>query len=481
MLTNSDLRDRFLNAFADHLNTTFQADLMISVVDSLESHLAPAMPAHIARWRWPASMFGWSNEINNMRSWARQRPERVWGHLRSQFGLQTTAVSVGAEGGGSVRVNSVEVLSPELGGDPDFGLIAGQYFAGVPIQLAAVPEPGHAFERWDGLNETTDTILIDPRLVDQVVAVFVRENPPSPEAHVLAESDWILPTWSPTEEAGTFPSNMLFLQSREKDPSLDADMHDPYELAYDLDQRTRIVGLDDGGFAFINTGANDLWEDGADGRDLGDAILALDTRLMREIVVDWTGSTIRPNDRVYAIRLQYRIGDLGPFQDVLDSEGDVIEYIRSDIDGHGRQFVTVLPTDAENKPYVQLRWRYHHVSGDSGPRAMLGISEIRVHGQSTGTAAQHELPRVTAVSLEQNAPNPFSVASEISFELGADGHVRLTVFDVLGREVLTLVDAWMLAGEHTVGLEARELASGTYIYRIESADHSESRTMTVVR
>jgi hypothetical protein len=56
--------------------------------------------------------------------------------------------------------------------------------------------------------------------------------------------------------------------------------------------------------------------------------------------------------------------------------------------------------------------------------------------------------------------------------MGFDPFAHRSCADVLSK--------WP-SGEHTVGLEARELASGTYIYRIESADHSESRTMTVVR
>ena len=84
---------------------------------------------------------------------------------------------------------------------------------------------------------------------------------------------------------------------------------------YDGVKGTRMNGLGENGVAFINTGR---------GRDLGGALIALDTRGVSNAPVTWLGGTVLPNARIYAIRLQYRIGATGNFVDVLDgNDADV--------------------------------------------------------------------------------------------------------------------------------------------------------------
>jgi len=66
--------------------------------------------------------------------------------------------------------------------------------------------------------------------------------------------------------------------------------------------------------------------------------------------------------------------------------------------------------------------------------------------------------------LNQNYPNPFNPSTIISFKLPQQGHVNLTVFNILGQQVAKLIDKEMLAGEHSVTFNAKGLASGVYIY-----------------
>jgi len=69
-------------------------------------------------------------------------------------------------------------------------------------------------------------------------------------------------------------------------------------------------------------------------------------------------------------------------------------------------------------------------------------------------------------SLAQNFPNPFNPSTEIWFKLGADGFVTLKLYDVLGREVKTLAEGTYEAGYYNVTLNASDLASGVYFYRM---------------
>ena len=90
-----------------------------------------------------------------------------------------------------------------------------------------------------------------------------------------------------------------------------------------------------------------------------------------------------------------------------------------------------------------------------------------------------ELPR--KVELLQNYPNPFNPSTTISYKLARQGPVALRVYDVLGREVRTLVDAVQSAGSYEVRLDAADLPSGMYLYRLETSEATVSRSMLLVR
>lgn len=84
-------------------------------------------------------------------------------------------------------------------------------------------------------------------------------------------------------------------------------------------------------------------------------------------------------------------------------------------------------------------------------------------------------------ALHQNFPNPFRTSTTIYYELGEASQVRLTIYDLLGRRVATVVDEFQQAGQHAVRLDSGTLSSGTYLYRLETPAGNMVRRMTVVR
>ncbi len=84
-------------------------------------------------------------------------------------------------------------------------------------------------------------------------------------------------------------------------------------------------------------------------------------------------------------------------------------------------------------------------------------------------------------SLKQNYPNPFNPSTKISFSLPKAGDVKLIVFDILGREVATLVNGYTGAGNHTVDFNASNLSSGVYLYKIQAGDFTETRKMILMK
>ena len=84
-------------------------------------------------------------------------------------------------------------------------------------------------------------------------------------------------------------------------------------------------------------------------------------------------------------------------------------------------------------------------------------------------------------ALHQNYPNPFNPSTTIQYALPEDSELTLTIYDMLGREIARLVDEAQKAGTHTVRFDASHLASGTYIYRIETAQFTTTRQMILVK
>ncbi|MDD5360507.1 MAG: T9SS type A sorting domain-containing protein [Ignavibacteria bacterium] len=83
--------------------------------------------------------------------------------------------------------------------------------------------------------------------------------------------------------------------------------------------------------------------------------------------------------------------------------------------------------------------------------------------------------------LTQNYPNPFNPTTQIKYSIKTNGLVTLKVYDLLGKEVTTLVNEVKTAGSHTVDFNGANLPSGTYIYRMESNGFTDVKKMILVK
>ncbi len=250
--------------------------------------------------------------------------------------------------------------------------------------------------------------------------------------HPLAAGPYSFGYWGPDSPAGTYPDSMIFEQTSAGDPGLTAEMDGYWVLPYNLTSRSRVNGLGAEGVSFINT-ANAQDSEGAG--YLGSARLALDTTGKTDVYVQWTAGTVTPNDRVYALRLQYRVGASEPFLDVPDAQGFPVEYIRHDEAGHSAVFGPVLlPAAVEDRPYVELRWTYYHVLGDSGPRAELRLDDILVASGDPDAAValvfseqppewgqSGDLPSVIVRAVDAQGFSDTTFTGQVSLSLSGDG------------------------------------------------------------
>ncbi len=84
-------------------------------------------------------------------------------------------------------------------------------------------------------------------------------------------------------------------------------------------------------------------------------------------------------------------------------------------------------------------------------------------------------------SLEQNYPNPFNPVTNIKFSIPKDGFVEIKIYDILGKEVSTLIEDPFEAGTYTVTFDASKLSSGVYFYKLVSGDFSQTKKMLLIK
>lgn len=104
-----------------------------------------------------------------------------------------------------------------------------------------------------------------------------------------------------------------------------------------------------------------------------------------------------------------------------------------------------------------------------------------VYEHYTATSIDETDQIAAGFKLEQNYPNPFNPSTQIRFTLGQPTHATLTVYDIMGRVVATLVDQSMPAGSHSAVFNAANLSSGVYIYTLQAGDFVQTNKMLLVK
>jgi hypothetical protein len=148
--------------------------------------------------------------------------------------------------------------------------------------------------------------------------------------------------------------------------------------------------------------------------------------------------------------------------------------------------------------FLAIEWDYgsypdYHRSTDTSEKidASLGVQIMRAMAATLADLAGASDPATDAPApavfrLEQNVPNPFNPRTQISFTLATSGPMSLTIFDLAGRRVRTLLAESRSAGTHVTvwdgaSDEGVAMPSGSYFYRLASGDTKLARRMTLIR
>jgi hypothetical protein len=120
----------------------------------------------------------------------------------------------------------------------------------------------------------------------------------------------------------------------------------------------------------------------------------------------------------------------------------------------------------------------------------IGITSNASYSHSAGfwwevlrllTGIEENPQELAEYRLEQNYPNPFNPSTTISFDISHRSHIRIIVYDMLMREVRTLVDEEKEAGSYSVVFDATDLPNGVYTYCIVAENYTKARKMVVMK
>lgn len=141
------------------------------------------------------------------------------------------------------------------------------------------------------------------------------------------------------------------------------------------------------------------------------------------------------------------------------------------------EYTNDLATDVATKGGTVVVTGYSELIMDNAAGSSY-ISTVSP-GWTSDLESISEIP--SGYSLHQNFPNPFNPVTSIQFDLAAVTNVKLTVFDVLGKEVSVLINQQLDAGNHKITFNAEKLASGIYFYKLEAGSFNDIKKMTLVK
>ncbi len=158
--------------------------------------------------------------------------------------------------------------------------------------------------------------------------------------------------------------------------------------------------------------------------------------------------------------------EFGGIESYLNLPYEIAYYwILGGMPGERLMYWTVIATDG----FGIIHW----VSAGDTLSVTLKTLATSVDGTTPGIPSEY--------ALAQNYPNPFNPTTQIQFALPERTHTKLSVYTLLGQEVMRLIDGEIEAGTHETVLDATSLPSGVYIYRIQAGNFTESKRLVLMR
>ena len=336
---------------------------------------------------------------------------------------------------GHIKINSLSI---------DQQGWSGEYFSDIPVSIKAVPEFGFAFSHWANQYSLSDSINLMIAQNMTMTAHFVEIQNPYQDLIVINEIN--------------YHSNDDF------DAGDWVELYNNSNQDIDISQ-WKFMDSDDSHIFTISNGV--VIESG------GYLVLCRDSSDFSQFF---------PNVENYIGEVDFGFSNGGELLRLMDNDDGIVDYVSYDDsapwplepDGDGMTLELLNPSlnnnDAEN-------W----VSSDIA----LGTPGQQ---NSSYDALSNDIDKIipSIFALHQNYPNPFNPTTSIEYDLPNDSYTVVTVFDVMGKHVKTLVDKNQSAGFKTIRWDAKNdegesVAAGMYIFQIKSGVNIASKKMILLR
>jgi hypothetical protein len=201
----------------------------------------------------------------------------------------------------------------------------------------------------------------------------------------------------------------------------------------------------------------------------------------RRVVYETRTGTVTYGGRTYAKAQGF---DTTKVYGIIDSQTDVggwpvlnsaVVPLDSDHDGMPDSWEIAQGLDVNNAA------DRNNVGAGGYTMLELYINSLAGSNPSTMTAVRERNSQPVGFKLEQNYPNPFNPSTNIEFRISKSEFVSLRVFDVLGREVATLVNGALQPGSYQATFDATHLASGVYLYQLRAGEFIQTQRMVLAK
>ncbi|MFA5668247.1 MAG: lamin tail domain-containing protein [Balneolaceae bacterium] len=437
MMENDTYKKIFLTRLADLMNTSFKPDYMMALIDSIDTSIAPEIQQDIARWT-----DGWYDiggptnydmeYIRTITEWYVQDiPDYLYGEISDTLQTDTVRVNLNNIENGLVQVNTIK---PTLSN----GNWSGIYFTDTELYINAIPAIGYEFAGWiiNGENNSSSPSITIPlttvplnitaqfQSAERIIVINEINYKSSPD---FDTGDWV-ELHNTSSEAVNLSGWVL------KD---DDDTHE-----YIIPEGTSIA-------------AN------------GYLVLTRNSALFTAL------NTTVDN---YIGDFDFGLGGTADQVRLFNNNGTLVDFVAYTNEAP-------WPTAAAgNGPTLELT---DPSSDNSLAENWFAATETGgTPGRENGvlyTSTEDDSSVPSKFELSQNYPNPFNPTTNISFNIQKAGNVELSVYNMLGQKISTLINAPLSAGIHSVTFDAQNLSSGVYLYRIVAGNHTKTMRMVLLK
>ena len=487
-MQNREFRDYFINVQLDLLNSLFKEERVKKTIGQFREMYRNEIRNHIQRWGYPSTYTSWERNVQERMEFAELRPQHVRSQITARFGTGFSTVitiDVNEKDMGYVSLNSIQLTENTPGINPAVYPWEGIYMSGIPVELTAHPHKGYLFSHWEISGEPfyQQTISVRPRPGIQMKANFSKIPDRAGEGKELLyywHFDSEIPNNTPLKTIFSSYTSTAYTgelsfepavrpyppQAEDETAGIMDRVDDPTPLNYQPAGNNGLEYEPSGmrGLRVRNPSrthsANSALMFHIPAEEFQDLVLAFAARRtpsgQEKMIFHYSLSAGEPEWTQENLSTGYmNTGD--------DYELAIIDF--SQVKGH-----------AHNPHFrVKITFDGDHISGTSGNTR---FNNIAVFGSPyTG-------PRIEDINesrLRPNFPNPFTGSTTIPYEVLVQSHLKIDVFSLEGRFILTLKDSEHEPGFYSVPFNGIGLASGVYLVRLQAGDRTDYQKMLLVR